>query len=98
MKDDIARIGGKWEDYLTHTKKTEDDLKKDLRDSSEKKAKIQLILNKIAEAEKLEPNKEILEQEIKHIKEHYKDANEQSARIYVSSVLLNQEVLKLLEQ
>ncbi len=98
MKDDIARIGGKWEDYLTHTKKTEDDLKKDLRDSSEKKAKIQLIFNKIAEAEKLEPNKEILEQEIKHIKEHYKDANEQSARIYVSSVLLNQEVLKLLEQ
>ncbi len=97
MKDDITRIGGKWEDYLTHTKKTEEDLKKDLRDSSEKKAKIQLIFNKIAEVEKLEPNKEILEQEVKHILDHYKDASEQNARVYVTTVLLNQEVLKLLE-
>lgn len=98
MKDDIARIGGKWDEYLSHTKKTEDDLKKDLLDSSEKKAKIQLIFNKIAEVEKLEPNKEILEQEVKHILEHYKDASEQNARVYVTTVLLNQEVLKLLEQ
>lgn len=97
MKDDIARVGGKWEDYLAHTKKTEEDLKKDLRDSSEKKAKIQLIFNKIAETEKLEPNKEILEQEVKHILEHYKDASETNARIYVTTILLNQEVLKLLE-
>ncbi len=97
MKDDIARIGGKWEDYLTHTKKSEEDLAKDLRDSSEKKAKIQLIFNKIAEVEKLEPNKEILEQEVKHILEHYKDASEANARIYVTTILLNQEVLKFLE-
>lgn len=98
MKDDISRAGGKWEEYLTHIKKTEDDLRKELQESSEKKAKIQLIFNKIAVAEKIEPNKEILENEVKNILEHYKDASEQSARIYVSTVLLNQGVLKLLEQ
>lgn len=97
MKDDVERAGGKFDDYLAATKKNLDDLKKDLRDSSEKKAKIQLIFNKIAEAEKLEPNKEILEQEVKHVMEHYKDASEQSARIYVATILLNTEVLKLLE-
>ncbi len=98
MKDDIARVGGVWEDYLSHIKKSEEDLKKDLRDPSEKKAKIQLIFNKIAEAEKLEPNKEILEQEVKHILEHYKGTSEENARIYVATILLNQEVLRLLEE
>lgn len=103
MKDDIERMSGsttnenKWNEYLSHIKKTEDDLKKDLRESSEKKAKIQLIFNKIAEKEKIEPNKEVLDQEVKHILEHYKDASESSARIYVATILLNQEVLKLLE-
>lgn len=98
MKDDVVRSGVKFEDYLAHIKKSEGDLKKDLKESSEKKAKIQLIFNKIAEQEKLEPNKEILEQEVKHIMEHYKDASETSARIYVATILLNQEVLKLLER
>jgi FKBP-type peptidyl-prolyl cis-trans isomerase (trigger factor) len=98
MKDDVVRMGLKWEDYLSQTKKNEDELKKDLRENSEKKAKIQLIFNKIAEAEKIEPNKEILEQEVKHLKEHYPDASDVSLRIYVATILLNQEVLKLLEQ
>lgn len=97
MKDDITRMQGKWEDYLTHTKKTEDDLRKDLRESSEKKAKIQLIFNKIAEAEKIEPDKTILENEVKEIMSHYPDATEQNARIYVTTILQNSAVLKLLE-
>jgi trigger factor len=98
MKDDVAKAGADFDEYLKHIKKTEEDLRKDLRASSEDKAKIQLIFNKIAEVEKLEPNKEILEKEIKNILELYPDAKEESARIYVSTMLLNQEVLKLLEQ
>ncbi len=97
LKDDVARMGGSWEDYLSHTKKTEDDLRKDMHNSSAERAKIQLIFNKIAIAEKIEPNQEIMEQEVKVIKEHYKDASEQSARIYVATILINQAVLKLLE-
>lgn len=97
MKDDIARMGGKWEDYLAHTKRSEDDLKKDLRESSEKKAKIQLIFNKIAAAEDLHPNKEIMEHEIAELKKHYPEASETNIRIYVATLLLNQEVLKILE-
>ena len=98
MKDDIQRMGGKFDEYLTQAKKTEEELRKDFRESSEKKAKIQLIFNKIAEAEKIEPNKEILENEVKEVMKHYPDASETNARIYVSTILLNQEVLKLLEQ
>jgi len=97
MKDDVERMGGKFADYLVATKKSEEDIKKDLRESSEKKAKIQLIFNKIAEAEKLEPNKEILENEVKEVMKHYPEASELNARIYVATILLNSEVLKLLE-
>jgi FKBP-type peptidyl-prolyl cis-trans isomerase (trigger factor) len=97
LKNDIERMKGKWEEYLTHTKKTEDDLRNDLKESSEKKAKIQLIFNKIAEKEKIEPNKEVLDQEVRHLMEHYKDAKEESARVYVATILINQEILKLLE-
>ncbi len=97
FKDDIQRMGGKWEDYLAHAKKTEAEIKKDMQGNSEKRAKIQLIFNKIAETEKLEPNKEILEHEVKQILNYHKDANEMSVRIYVTTMLLNQEVLKLLE-
>ncbi len=98
MKDDVERMGAKFEDYLKETKKSEEDLKKDLRQSSEKKAGIQIILNKIAEAEKIEPNKEILENEVKSVLEHYPQANEVNARVYVSTILVNSEVLKLLEK
>lgn len=98
MKNDVERMGAKWGEYLSQTKKKEEDLKKDLRESSEKKASIQLIFNKIAEAEKLEPDKEILENEVKEVMKHYPSASETSARIYVATILLNQEVLKLLEK
>ena len=97
MKDEVKRAGGVFGDYLLQTKKSEEDLKKDLRGSSEKKAKIQLIFNKIAETEKLEPNKEILENEVKEVLKHYPDASETNARIYVATILLNSEVLRLLE-
>jgi trigger factor len=97
MKDDVARMGGKWEDYLAHTKKKEEDLKKELRENSEKKALTQLVFNKIAEVEKIEPNKDILENEMKEIMKMYPEAKEESARIYVSTILINQEVLKILE-
>ncbi|MEK7642753.1 MAG: trigger factor [Patescibacteria group bacterium] len=98
FKDDIVRMSGTFEAYLKHTNKTEDDLRRDLLENSERRAKTQLIFNKIAEAEKIEPNKEILEQEVKNILEHYKDASEENARIYVATQLINQEVLRLLEQ
>ncbi len=97
MKDDVTRMGGKWEDYLAHTKKQEDDLKKELRDNSEKKALTQLVFNKIAEVEKIEPNTTVLENEVKEIMKMYPEAKEESARIYVSTILINQEVLKILE-
>ncbi len=97
FSDDIARMGAKLEDYLSHAKKTLDDLKKEWRPHAEKKAKLQLILNKISDEEKLVVEPHEVEEEMKHIVEHYKDADRGHATVYAQTVLMNEKVFKFLE-
>lgn len=63
MKDDITRRGLKWEDYLNHMKKTEDDLKKEMAPTAEKRIKSALLLKHIADQEKIEVPETELEAE-----------------------------------
>lgn len=97
MEEDIKRAGLSMEDYLTHVKKTMEDLKKEWTPAAEKRASLQLVLNEIAKQEKVEPDMEQLEQETKHLLEQHKDADEARVRIYVASVLTNEAVMKMLE-
>lgn len=98
LKGDIAQAGGTFEEYLKHIKKTDDDVRKEWRTDAEKRGKTQLILNKIAAEEKiLAPEDEIAKQ-VKHLLDHYKDANPERARIYVETMLTNEEVFKFLEK
>lgn len=98
MKSDIERQTGKFEDYLTQIKKTEEEIRKDMYPDAKNRAKTQIIFNKIIAEKKLEPNKEILEKEVKEILKHYPEASEENAKIYVTTVLLNAEVIKLFEK
>lgn len=97
FRGDIEQAGLKYEDYLGKIKKTEEDFRKEWRTDAEKRAKVQLILNEIAKAEKLEPAKEKIEHETKHIMEHMKDADPDRARAYVDMMLTNEMVLEFLE-
>lgn len=63
MKDDITRRGLKWEDYLNHLKKSEDDLKKEMSPTAEKRIKSALLLKHIADQEKIEVPETELEAE-----------------------------------
>lgn len=98
MNEDIARAGLKMEDYLAHIKKTEEEMRADWTPAAEKRAKLQLILNEIAKQENITPDTEKLESEVKHLLEHYKDADESRVRLYVASVLTNEAVMEMLEQ
>lgn len=97
MEEDIKRAGLSMDDYLSHMKKTRDDLKKEWSPTAEKRARLQLVLNEIAKVEKIEPDKDKLEKETKHLLEHYKNADPLRVRVYVASVLQNEEVMKWLE-
>lgn len=97
FKDDVARSGMEYESYLKEVKKTEDDLRKEWRESAVKKAKFQLILNRIAGAEGIAADKEMLDHETESLQNLYKDADPNRVRIYVESILTNEKVLKFLE-
>jgi trigger factor len=98
MKADITRFGGTWEDYLKHSKKTEAELKNDWRKDALKRAMSQLILHKIAEAEKLQATDEEIEVELVRVLASVQDADENRAKSYLYQALTNEKVLKFLEE
>jgi trigger factor len=98
MKTDITRFGGTWEEYLTHTKKTEEEIKADWVNDAHKRAMSQLILHKIAQAEKLTATEEEVEVELVRLLATVQDADEERAKAYLYQALTNDKVLKFLEE
>lgn len=97
FSDDIARMGLKPEDYLKHIKKTWEDLRKEWTPDAEKRAKLQIVLQKIALEEKMETNKPEVEKETKKLLEYYKGADPERTKAYVEMQLINEMVWKFLE-
>lgn len=97
FNEDITRMGTNLKDYLDHAKKTIEDLRKEWQPHAEKKVKLQLILNKIAEVEKIVVEAQEIEAEVKHILDHYKDADRERATTYAAGVLSNEKVFQFLE-
>jgi len=95
--DDISRMGVKIDDYLKHAKKTIEEIRSEWRPAAEKKAKLQLILNEIVKKEKIKVEEKEIEEEVKHILDHYKDANKEQAYTYAETVLTNEKVYQYLE-
>jgi len=98
MKDDIERANLKMSEYLTHVKKTETELKNEWRPAATKRAKLQLILNKIAKTEDITPDPKELEERVSQLLERHKNADKEQVRVYVASVLTNEAVLTMLER
>lgn len=97
MREDVKRFGMTFEDYLSRSKKTENDIRKDFAEDAKKRAKLQLTLNAIAEKENIVVPAEEIEKEAQHIIEHFKDADRERVHIYVESVIKNEKVLSMLE-
>ncbi|MCX6738976.1 MAG: trigger factor [Candidatus Parcubacteria bacterium] len=97
FKHDVSQMVIKFEDYLKHLKKTEEDMRKEWEKDAEARAKTQLIIDKIAETEKLSPEKDLVTKEVEHIMEHYTDADQDRTRSYVEMIMTNEKVLELLE-
>lgn len=98
MKADVTRFGGTWEEYLSHSKKTEAEIKKDWRGDAVKRAMSQLVLHKIAEAEKLYASDDEVEVELIRLLAQVQDADENRAKAYLYQALTNEKVLKFLEE
>lgn len=97
MREDVARFGMTFEDYLKQSGKTEEAVRIDFLEQARKRAKLQLVLNKLAEDQKLEADKEAVDTEMQHALEHFPDARPDLLRIHIETVLRNDKVLRLLE-
>ena len=97
FKGDIERMGLKVDKYLKNINKSVDDLRVEWRGEAEKRAKSQLILNKIAIEEKIYPKKNNVEKEAEHLMSHYKNTDPNRIKIYVETILTNEAVMHWLE-
>lgn len=98
MKADITRFGGTWEEYLAHSKKTEDEIKADWKDDAHKRTMSQLLLHKIGQTEKLTATEEEVEVELVRLLATVQDADEERAKAYLYQALTNDKVLAFLEK
>lgn len=97
FEDDIAKSGLSIEQYLTHIKKSIDDIKSEWKETATKRAKSQVILNEIAKEEGIAAKEEDIKKEMEHILSHHKDADRFRVRMYVDTFLTNELVFQFLE-
>ena len=97
FKGDVEQAGLKWVDYLKQVKKIENEIQDEWRDKAVDRVKAELIIAKIAEKEKIEPEKETIEHEAEHLLHHHPDADPIRIRLYVYAQLQTQKVLEFLE-
>lgn len=97
FKDDIGKAGVKYEEYLAHIKKTEDDIKKEWHDTAVKRAKSQIILNTIGREEGIAPEEDEVKKEMENILIHHKEADRFRVRMYVETFMTNELVFQFLE-
>jgi len=64
MKHDMSHKGLKFENYLEHIKKTEEELRKELRQEGEKRIKIRFGLHEIMEKEEIKVSEEDIKNEM----------------------------------
>ncbi|MCC2631004.1 MAG: tig, trigger factor, trigger factor [Candidatus Paceibacter sp.] len=97
FESDITGMGLKVEDYLKHIKKTPEDLRKDWLPDAEKRAKLNLILGKIAKEENITADKDAVEVEVKNLIERFKDVDPIRIQAYVEHSLTIEKVIQFLE-
>ncbi|MEX0910124.1 MAG: trigger factor [Candidatus Paceibacterota bacterium] len=95
---DVSASGLKMEDYLKQAGKTEDELLNEWRPHAENRAKMQLLLNRMATKEELFAAKEDIDHHVSHLLEHNPDADKERAQVYVETQLANANVFSFLEK
>ena len=94
---EISRMGMTFDAYMKAVGKTAEDMHKEWRPDALKRAKVQLIISKIAENESITPDEEELAREAVRLHELYPDADKERVRGYLEMLLTNEKVFKFLE-
>jgi len=108
LKGNIEQNGMDFENYKTSIKKTEEELQEEFKTKAEERLKISLIIEKIAEEEKIDVTDEELNKELEAAKIHYnshpdfenikQNLEHPEYQAQVKRVLKNEKVVKFLKE
>ncbi len=97
MKDDIAKMGLNYDEYLKNANKKEEDIRTEWTEEAVKRAKMELILKEIAKEEGLKVDEDVLKRQVEQIASMHKDTDPMNISLYVENIMINEEVMKFLE-
>jgi trigger factor len=104
LEQSVVKQGGKFADYLSHLKKTKEELMLELMPNAVKRVKAALIIREIAVIEKIQPTEKEINEKIDELKVQYagnqevlKMLEEKGYTTYLSNILTNEKVLAKLK-
>lgn len=98
MEHQIGQMGLNFDDYLKHLKKTREELSTGWDNDAKKRVSFSLIVNEIARTENIVPPTDELKNETDFLAERYKDVDRRRLEAYAANVIVNEKVLKMLEE
>lgn len=105
LEGNLANQGIKLDDYLTHLKKTGEDIKKEFLPQATQRVKTALLIRQYATENKVAVSDKELDQEIEKMIAHYPNDKEVHDQIrsenyknYIRNTLINQKVVKELKK
>ena len=97
LEGQLKAAGASLEQYLKEIKKDRALVREEWRKDAARRARLELALAEIAKAEKLAATNEELDAEVKHLLERHKNAEAETARLFVKNMVLNRKVIQFLE-
>lgn len=97
MESQIGYMGMNFDDYLTHLKKTREELRDSWSKQARERVAFGLILSEIARLEKITAPEDELNDELDYLKNQYKDIPEDRLKSYASGLIVNEKVFEFLE-
>ncbi len=97
FESDVARAGMEMDDYFEKTETTKEEMRDKWRPDAKRRAKTQLVLNKIAAEEDIQADDEAVDEEVKQIVAQYEEVPEARARMFVRSRMINENTIQWLE-
>lgn len=102
LRTNITQMGLEWDEYMSHVKKSEDELKKEWREQAAHRAKIGIIIREIARSEKLSPPQDIVDKKVEEVlrnlsEEERSKSSPDAIADYVIGRYLHEMVFDLLE-
>ena len=105
LENRVGQMGLSMDDYLSHVKKTKEEIQKGWEVQAKERVEAGIILQAIAEQEKVQVSDEETEERVKHYIAHYpspKDAERElggveGLRSYVQGIIRNEKVFVLLD-